>query len=222
VAFVLVAEPSRRAYVRRINIAGNNRTRDEVIRREFRQFESSWYDADKIKLSRDRIDRLGYFKDVNVETSDVPGAPDQVDLNLNVSEKPTGSLQLGAAFPAPKSWRCRSRSSRKTPSATATTRRRSQHQQVQPHDRFSSVKPYFHAGRRSRTSTCTRTSALRGPGRQLPAATTGAGLRFGIPVQRTGHVFSARAERTEIKPAPTFPAAYLRMQRFGYTSRLPL
>jgi outer membrane protein insertion porin family len=56
------AEPSRRAYVRRVNIGGNNRTRDEVIRREFRQFESSWYDGDKIKLSRDRVDRLGFFK----------------------------------------------------------------------------------------------------------------------------------------------------------------
>ncbi|MEO8655765.1 MAG: outer membrane protein assembly factor BamA, partial [Ramlibacter sp.] len=98
VEFVLVAEPSRRAYVRRVNISGNNRTRDEVVRREFRQFESSWYDADKIKLSRDRIDRLGYFKEVNIETSDVPGAPDQVDLNLTVVEKPTGSLQLGAGF----------------------------------------------------------------------------------------------------------------------------
>ena len=66
--------------MRRINVAGNNRTRDEVIRREFRQFESSWYDGDKIKLSRDRVDRLGYFSDVNVETNEVPGAPDQVDL----------------------------------------------------------------------------------------------------------------------------------------------
>jgi outer membrane protein insertion porin family len=74
------ADPSRRAYVRRVNVAGNNRTRDEVIRREFRQFESSWYDGDKIKLSRDRVDRLGFFKEVNVETQDVPGAPDQVDL----------------------------------------------------------------------------------------------------------------------------------------------
>src|SRR6185369_1646828 len=98
VAFVLVAEPSRRAYVRRVNVSGNNRTRDEVIRREFRQFEAAWYDADKIKLSRDRIDRLGFFKEVNIETSDVPGAPDQVDLNLTVVEKPTGSLQLGAGF----------------------------------------------------------------------------------------------------------------------------
>ena len=84
VALVLAAEPSRRAYVRRINISGNNRTRDEVVRREFRQFESSWYDADKIKLSRERLDRIGYFKEVNVETSDVPGAPDQVDLNLSL------------------------------------------------------------------------------------------------------------------------------------------
>jgi outer membrane protein insertion porin family len=97
-ALVLQAEPSRRAYVRRINMGGNNRTRDEVIRREFRQFESAWYDGESIKLSRDRVDRLGFFKEVNVETTDVPGAPDQVDLNINVAEKPTGSLQLGAGF----------------------------------------------------------------------------------------------------------------------------
>ena len=84
--------------MRRINIAGNNRTRDEVMRREFRQFESSWYDGDKIKLSRDRVDRLGFFKEVNVETNEVPGTPDQVDLNVNVVEKPTGNLQLGAGF----------------------------------------------------------------------------------------------------------------------------
>ena len=62
VVAVLVAQPQRRVYVRRINVAGNSRTRDEVIRREFRQFESAWYDGQKIKLSRDRVDRLGYFK----------------------------------------------------------------------------------------------------------------------------------------------------------------
>ena len=61
VAYVLQAEPSRRAYVRRINVIGNNRTRDQVVRREFRQFESSWYDGDKIKFSRDRFYRLGFF-----------------------------------------------------------------------------------------------------------------------------------------------------------------
>ena len=76
VAFVLQAEPSRRAYVRRINVAGNNRTRDEVVRREFRQFESSWYDGDKIRLSRDRVDRLGFFNDVAIETQEVLGTAD--------------------------------------------------------------------------------------------------------------------------------------------------
>ncbi|GAA3991626.1 outer membrane protein assembly factor BamA [Comamonas faecalis] len=98
VALVLRAEPSRRAYVRRIHVSGNNRTRDEVIRREFRQYEASWYDGDKIKLSRDRVDRLGFFTEVDVQTQDVPGAPDQVDLMINVVEKPTGSVQLGAGF----------------------------------------------------------------------------------------------------------------------------
>ncbi len=80
VALVLYGEPARRAYVRQINVGGNSRTRDEVIRREFRQFESSWYDADKIRLSRDRVDRLGYFKEVTIDTREVPGTPDQVDL----------------------------------------------------------------------------------------------------------------------------------------------
>ena len=64
------ASPSRSAgsTCGAINVAGNTRTRDEVIRREFRQLESAWYDGRKIKLSRDRVDRLGYFSDVNVET----------------------------------------------------------------------------------------------------------------------------------------------------------
>ena len=98
VVVALVADPQRRVYVRRINVAGNSRTRDEVVRREFRQFESSWYDGRRIKLSRDRVDRLGYFKDVGIETNEVPGAQDQVDLTMTVTEKPTGNLSLGAGF----------------------------------------------------------------------------------------------------------------------------
>ncbi|WP_295987579.1 outer membrane protein assembly factor BamA [uncultured Variovorax sp.] len=98
VALTLQAEPSRRVYVRRVSVGGNNKTRDEVIRREFRQYEASWYDGDKIKLSRDRVDRLGFFTEVNVDTQEVPGSPDQVDLTVSVVEKPTGSLQLGAGY----------------------------------------------------------------------------------------------------------------------------
>jgi outer membrane protein insertion porin family len=98
VTVILAADPQRRVYVRHVNIAGNTRTRDEVIRREFRQFESAWYDGAKIKLSRDRVDRLGYFKDVNVDTNEVPGSPDQVDLTVSVTEKPTGNLMVGAGY----------------------------------------------------------------------------------------------------------------------------
>lgn len=98
VTLVYKADPGLRAYVRKINISGNNRTRDEVVRREFRQFESSWYDGDKIRASRDRVDRLGFFTEVQVDTEEVAGAPDQVDINLAVTEKPTGNLSFGAGY----------------------------------------------------------------------------------------------------------------------------
>ena len=98
VAFTILVDPGKRIYVRRINVAGNTRTRDEVIRREFRQFESSWYDGDKIRLSRDRVDRLGYFTEVDIATPEVQGTTDQVDVNVNVTEKPTGNITLGAGF----------------------------------------------------------------------------------------------------------------------------
>ncbi|HSN38976.1 MAG TPA: outer membrane protein assembly factor BamA, partial [Burkholderiales bacterium] len=98
VAFTFFIDPGRRVYVRRINIAGNTRTRDEVIRREMRQFEGGWYSGDKINLSRRRVDKLGYFTEVNVETPAVQGTTDQVDLNVSVVEKPTGNVLLGAGF----------------------------------------------------------------------------------------------------------------------------
>jgi len=98
VAFTLFIDPGRRVYVRRINIAGNSRTQDEVIRREFRQMEGAWYSLDKINRSKQRVDRLGYFKDVTVETPAVPGTTDQVDVNMTIAEKPTGAILLGAGF----------------------------------------------------------------------------------------------------------------------------
>ncbi|MFL9880371.1 outer membrane protein assembly factor BamA [Herbaspirillum rhizosphaerae] len=98
VAFTIMIDPGKRVYVRHINIAGNTKTRDEVIRREFRQFEDSWYDGEKIKLSRDRVDRLGYFKEVTIETPEVPNSTDQIDVNMKVEEKPTGNIMIGAGF----------------------------------------------------------------------------------------------------------------------------
>jgi len=97
-AFTFFVNPGNRVYVRRINISGNDRTRDEVIRREFRQMEGGWHSTSDINRSKQRVDKLFYFKSVDVETPPVPGAPDQVDVNMKVVEKPTGAVMFGAGF----------------------------------------------------------------------------------------------------------------------------
>ncbi|MDB5881592.1 MAG: omp85 [Ramlibacter sp.] len=228
VSFVLLAEPSRRAYVRRINISGNNRTRDEVLRREFRQFESSWYDAEKIKLSRDRIDRLGFFKEVNIETSDVPGAADQVDLNITVAEKPTGSLQVGAGFSSAE--KLALSFSVKQENAFGSGNYLGVEVNTSKYNRaivFNSVNPYFTPDGISRTIDVYHRSSrpYEDQGGNYQLVTTGAGLRFGIPFSELDTVFFGGAvERTEIKPGTSIPAAYLDYaERFGFTSNtLPL
>ena len=98
VDLTLVIDPGRRIYVRNVNISGNAKTRDLVIRREMRQFESSWFDSDKIDLSKKRLGRMGYFTETDITTEDVPGSPDQVDVKVKVTEKPTGAVTLGAGF----------------------------------------------------------------------------------------------------------------------------
>jgi outer membrane protein insertion porin family len=209
--------------VRRVNIAGNNRTRDEVIRREFRQFESSWYDAEKIKLSRDRVDRLGYFKEVNVETSDVPGAPDQVDINVSVQERPTGSLQLGAGFSSAE--KLALSFSIKQENAFGTGNYLGVEVNTSKYNRtlaFNSVNPYFTPDGISRTfDVYHRTSRpYEDQGGNYSLATSGIGLRFGVPFSEVDTVFfGGSLERTQIKPGTNIPAAYLAYaDRFGYTS----
>ncbi|CAJ0781545.1 Outer membrane protein assembly factor BamA [Ralstonia condita] len=98
VTLTLVVDPGRRVYVRRVNVVGNSKTRDEVVRREMRQMEASWFDGEKLQLSQNRINRTGYFTDANITTEDVPGTSDQVDVNVNVTEKPTGQINLGVGF----------------------------------------------------------------------------------------------------------------------------
>ena len=98
VDLTLVIDPGRRIYVRKVEITGNAKTRDMVVRREMRQFESSWFDSDKIDLSKKRLGRLGYFTETDITSEDVPGSPDQVDVNVKVTEKPTGAVTIGAGF----------------------------------------------------------------------------------------------------------------------------
>ncbi|QJR14154.1 outer membrane protein assembly factor BamA [Usitatibacter palustris] len=96
--FTFFVDPGRRVYVRRVNVAGNQKTQDEVVRREMRQLESSWYSLEKISRSKERLQRTGYFQEVNIETPAVPGTSDQVDVNVNVTERNTGQFTFGLGY----------------------------------------------------------------------------------------------------------------------------
>ncbi|QKK01637.1 MAG: outer membrane protein assembly factor BamA [Pseudomonadota bacterium] len=91
-------DPGKRVYVRRIEFRGNTQTKDEVLRREMRQFEGAWFSQSAIDRSRLRIQRLGYFDNVNIETPQVEGRDDQVDIIVSVEEQPSGSFQIGFGF----------------------------------------------------------------------------------------------------------------------------
>jgi outer membrane protein insertion porin family len=228
VAVTLVADPQRRVYVRRIDVAGNTRTRDEVVRREFRQLESSWYDGNRIKLSRDRVDRLGYFKDVNVDTSEVAGSPDQVDLVVTVTEKATGNLLIGANY-----------SNAEKLGLTASIKQdnvfgsgnylgielntsRSYRTLV-----LSAVDPYYTVDGISRAvDLFYRTSRpLNSQGDEYQISTPGASVRFGVPVTDFDTVFlGIGVESTRIGTSTGIPNSYyLYRETYGANSlTLPL
>jgi outer membrane protein insertion porin family len=222
VGLTLAADPQRRVYVRRIDVAGNTRTRDEVVRREFRQLESSWYDGGKIKLSRDRVERLGYFKDVNVDTNEVAAAPDQVDLVVNVTERPTGNLLFGVSF-----------SSADRLALNASIRQdnvfgsgnylgfevntsKSQRSLV-----FSTVDPYFTVDGISRSlDLFYRTSRpLNSLGDEYQISNPGATVRFGVPFTEFDTVFfGIGLEQTNIGATAGIPNSYFDY-RFRYGPR---
>ncbi|HMN22211.1 MAG TPA: outer membrane protein assembly factor BamA [Ottowia sp.] len=223
VAITLRADPARRVYVRRINIHGNTRTRDEVIRREFRQYESSWYDAEKIRLSRDRVDRLGYFTELSVTTAEVAGAPDQVDLDVEVKEKPTGNVSIGAGYSSAEKLAFTFGLSQEN--AFGSGNRLDLQLNTGKYNRtvvVSATDPYFTTDGVSRTvDVYYRTQKpYEDQGGNYTLVTMGAGLKFGLPVTELDTVYlGMNLERTRIKPGTNIPAAYLAYaERFGYTS----
>ena len=227
VALVLQADPSRRAYVRRINVAGNSRTRDLVVRREFRQLEAAWYDGDKIKLSRDRVDRLGYFKEVGVETQEVPGAPDQVDLTINVLDKPTGSLTLGAGYSSADglglSFGVKQENAFGSGNSLGMQVNTSKLNRVLA---FNTVDPYFTEDGISRGyDVYYRTSSPYQDQSYYQVQTSGGNVRFGVPFTAVDTVFfGAGFEKTLIVPGSLLPISYMRyIDQYGYDSwGLPL
>ena len=98
VSMSFFVDPGKQVYVRRINIKGNTKTRDEVIRREMRQMEAAWASSTKIERSKTRLERLGYFQEVNVETPAIPGTSDQIDVNYTVTEKSSGNIMAGVGY----------------------------------------------------------------------------------------------------------------------------
>ena len=223
VAFVLRAQPARRVYVRRINVEGNDRTRDEVIRREFRQLESAWYDSDRIRLSRDRVDRLGFFTQVGVETQPVPGSPDQVDLTLSVIEKPTGNLTLGAGYGQADGLSLIAGIKQENVFGSGNylgldiNTSKFNRQFV-----LSTTDPYYTPDGISRTfdfyyRTTTPFSEQGGDYRLI---TPGVSVRFGVPFTEQDTVFfGIGAEQTEIEPGTSIPATYLKYANdFGFKS----
>ena len=227
VVLVLQADPSRRAYVRRVNVAGNNRTRDEVVRREFRQFEAAWYDADKIKLSRDRVDRLGFFKEVTVETQEVAGTPDQVDLVIAVVEKPTGNLSIGAGYSSADGLGLTLGVKQENAFGSGNSLGvQVNTSKVNRTIVFNTTDPYFTVDGVSRSiDVYHRTTNPFSDTSSYKLATTGGSLRFGVPFTETDTVyFGAGAESTKIIPGTNLPSAYVTYaNQFGYTSTtLPL
>lgn len=217
VALSLQAVPSRRAYVRRINVVGNTRSRDEVIRREFRQFEAAWYDSDRIKLSRDRVDRLGFFTQVGLDTQEIAGAPDQVDLQMTVTEKPTGNLSIGAGYSQSEKLSLIGGIKQENVFGTGNyvgidLNTSKFNRQIS----LTTTNPYFTPDGVSRTVDVyyrtTRPYTQQGGDYQL--ITPGLSVRFGVPFTETDTVFfGLGAESTKIVTGTSMPAAYLDFAR---------
>ncbi|MCP5246620.1 MAG: outer membrane protein assembly factor BamA [Burkholderiales bacterium] len=224
VAFTFFVDPGRRVYIRRINITGNDRTKDEVIRREFRQMEGGWHSTSKINLSRQRVDRLFFFNSVNVETPPVPDAPDQVDVNIHVEEKPTGAIMFGAGFSDREGLILNGSVSQNNIFGTGNffslqvntgrINRVFSASFTNPYFTVDGVSLGFDVFRRNlNTSRLSRVNAFR-------TTTSGAIVRFGIPIAENDIVsFSAGAEQTQIGTfSDSLPRTVKFVEDFGETT----
>jgi outer membrane protein insertion porin family len=218
----LAGDPSRRAYVRRISVAGNDRTRDEVIRREFRQLEAAWYDGEKIRQSRNRVDRLGYFKEVTLDTQEVPGSPDEVDLAVTVTEKPTGSLTLGAGFSSGDglglTFGFKQDNAFGSGSSLGFELNTSKYNRALV---FSTTNPYINEDGVSRSvSLYQRTSKPYTDIDSYSIVTTGASLQYGVPFSDRDTVyFGVGVDRTDILTGTFLPDVYQQFaNQFGYSA----
>ena len=220
VSFTIVVDPGRRVYVRRIDVTGNQKTRDEVVRREMRQLEGSFYDASKIQLSRRRIDRTQYFNEVNVETQPVEGNPDQVDVIYTVKERPTGALLFGLGFSSVEKL---SLSASLTQSNVFGTGKflsfNISHGTVNQVYSLSYVNPYYTVDGVSQGFDIYRrkTDASNLAVGAYTTEAIGGGIKFGYPVSEVSRVdLGISGENTRLTVFDTSPIAYLNFaSQFG-------
>jgi outer membrane protein insertion porin family len=223
VFFNVAVDPGRRSYVRRILISGNARTRDEVIRRELRQFEGAWFDSGRIRLSRERLGRLGYFTNVAIETIPVPDAPDQIDLAVNVEERATGAFMIGVGFSSTDNFVLTTSLNQQNFLGTGTSlgldinTGRTQRSLV-----VRSTDPYFTADGISRQvdASYRRLNAAELGLGDYRLTTTALGLRFGIPYTEIDRIQIGGAyERNELDLGAAPPNRYVEfVNTYGPTS----
>ena len=222
-SFTFYVDPGRRAYVRKINVSGNPKTRDEVIRREFRQLEGAWYDGPRIERSKTRVRRLGYFEDVNIETPPVPGTNDQVDIDVTVTEKSTGNLLAGVGYSSSEGVVLSASVSQQNifGSGNALT-------VAVNTSRFNRTyagtyyEPYWTVDGISRT-TEVYDKTLDAAGlaiAQYGSQTLGFAMGFGVPVTETDTInYGGRFEQTKLTLFSDSPPVYrIFVQEFGATS----
>ncbi len=214
VAFTFLVDPGRKVYVRRINVTGNTRTKDEVVRREMRQMEGGWYAADKLNRSRERVERLGFFKETNVETPAVPGTTDQVDVNVNVTEMPTGSVMIGAGFSSSEGLVLSGSVSQNNLFGTGNRLSAQINSgSVNKVYSLSFTNPYFTQDGISLGYDVyrrdTNTSKLNSTVADYSTSTMGAGLRVGVPITELDTVnFGAAIEQVTLDLSATAPNVY--------------
>ena len=212
-SFTMFVDPGRRVHVRRINVQGNSRTRDEVVRREMRQLESAWYSNEKIARSKETLERTSFFEDITIETPSVPGSNDQVDLNVTVKERNTGSLQFGVGY---------SSAEKLTVSASVSQANifgsgnqlsfRVNNSTISKAYELSYLNPYwtvdgvargFDVYQRDLNTASLTTGSYN-------SVSTGVGARFGVPVtEYDGINFGLGAERTKLGLDAASPQRYI-------------